>query len=147
MIDTITREHNLIRSEKIITKLLTISSINPGDKWNTFLGAPQKPGFLQKISRTIWYIGEEKFSNLADLENSIENAFDILRDIKTISETATTEEQAKYYQVSQRIRQSILRARDGIGNLQVVYHENEAVIFRIENLVNKTKNMYEAFII
>lgn len=147
MTDVITRENHLIRSERIITKLKAISSINPGDRWNTYQQAPQKPGIFQKISRTIWYISEDKCLNIADLENSIETAFGILQDIKNSSDYATPDEQERYYQVAQRIKQSVLSARDGINNLQVVYHENEAVIFKIENIVKKIYDMYNSFVI
>lgn len=147
MSDVITRENVIMRSERMITKLKAISSIKAGDKWNTYCEAPQKPGIIQKISRTIWYISEDKAFNLADLESSVDTAFDILQDIKNSSVYATGEEQIRYFTVSQRIRQSVLSARDGISNLKITYHENEAVIFKIENIIKKIKDNYDAFVI
>jgi len=78
-----TKNNTFDRADKCIAKLKGIASIQAGDKWSTSHAAPQKSGIITTLTRTFWTFGEDRKLNLADIDDTIDNAFTILEDIYT----------------------------------------------------------------
>lgn len=122
-----------MRVEKLIAKLKAIASIKAGDRWCTYTEQPQKAGIITSISRTIWFIEEEKNLNLADIENTVETTLQILKEVN-LEESASI-----------NLLEALLEARDGIHNLRVVYHDYESIIYKIKLLLEKINEKAETY--
>lgn len=143
------KESMLSRSGKIISKLKSMSSIRAGDRWNTYEESPQKPSIRTKISRTIWYSGEERRINLADINSTIETSFNVLDDIyghlaqhPNMSEIDIV----KYKDIIRNIKLNILSARDGILNLKVAYHDDGSTCYQIDLTITSIKDKYQSLL-
>lgn len=122
-----------MRVEKLIAKLKAIASIKAGDRWCTYSEQPQRAGFITSLSRTIWYVEEEKNLNLADIENTVETAWQMLKEMELDNEQ------------TRNLLEALLEARDGIHNLRVVYHEYESIIYKIRLLLDKINERAETY--
>jgi len=132
------------RADKCVSKLKGIASIQSGDRWNTYQGAPQKSGVLTSISRSLWCIGEERRLNLADISATIDTAFTILEDIYVYLKHLTNHDhQYKKYQTTiNLLKSNILDARDGMNNLKVVYHDDAGLCHNIDKKFGDIRDRY-----
>lgn len=127
MKSTVAAKDSIIeRSEKTIIKLSNISSIKAGEYWCTYTASPQKPGVLTSAVRTYWYANEDRNLNRADIDETVSNAFRILRDIEDVKQDPTLDDaDLKIYEkIITELKSSLLNARDGISHLKVTYHDD-----------------------
>jgi len=65
-------------TNRVCSKLKSMSSLQFGDKWCTTSQSPQKNTILTAIMRTIWYWGEGVEVSVADFHATLEEAFTLI---------------------------------------------------------------------
>lgn len=140
-----TKNNTFDRADKCIAKLKGIASIQAGDKWSTSHAAPQKSGIITTLTRTFWTFGEDRRLNLADIVDTIDNAFTILEDIYTFlvhSENMDITHTRKYQKTIKDLKNTILDARDGMNRLKIVYHDDATLCHTINKKFDDIKEFY-----
>lgn len=130
------------RSEQIILELKSISSIKFGDYWNTTKCSPQKANLITSISRSFWYINESRELTIKYLENLINNVFLLINDIYFEIGNLNLELNNELSNILSILYVLLVDVQTGISNLKGIYHKDNEMIKKIDNVLDDIKIKY-----